>query len=267
MVVLVGTARSDINQEPIHRGRDQNPSTVSQQSRSSGAAGGDYLWTAWLTTFPKLQVSYIKYLDISWEISGIGYFSLAKGQGSSFRGRTSQLWTSVRPLSIRREDWGVPLAPPACIQQVSGRLQLQVHISISRNPWASTAPSPTPNEMTKTNAFWQQSCVCVPQKSIINWITNFTPDIKSLGGNTIFPLHFLQPAFVAPFSVGRTNLEADSGQETWRSALRGGDARPFASKLAGDFACLCSHPSLLRSFASVLTGEEGSALTSYTWEI
>lgn len=40
MVVLVGTARSDINQEPIHRGRDQNPSTVSQQSRSSGAAGG-----------------------------------------------------------------------------------------------------------------------------------------------------------------------------------------------------------------------------------
>lgn len=57
-------------------------------------------------------------------------------------------------------------------------------------------------------------CVCVPQKSIINWITNFTPDIKSLGGNTIFPLHFLQPAFVAPFSVGRTNLEADSGQET-----------------------------------------------------
>lgn len=147
-----GTNSQRQRPEPLHC-----VPTVSQQ----WGGGGDYLWTAWLTTFPKLQVSYIKYLDISWEISGIGYFSLAKGQGSSFRGRTSQLWTSVRPLSIRREDWGVPLAPPACIQQVSGRLQLQVHISISRNPWASTAPSPTPNEMTKTNAFWQQSCVCV----------------------------------------------------------------------------------------------------------
>lgn len=81
MVVLVGTARSDINQEPIHRGRDQNPSTVSQQSRSSGAAGGGLPLNCLAHNFPQITSLIYKILRYQLRNQWNRIFFLSQGSG------------------------------------------------------------------------------------------------------------------------------------------------------------------------------------------